>query len=526
MIKVTFWGVYESDYPRNRIFIEGLKQNKDVQVNTLHSPVFEKTKDKSGAYLSFFSLLILGIKLKLAYFRLIFQYFKIRKNTDIWVCGYIGQMDVIVLSTMKKLFRDRRPLLFNPLVSMHDTLIGDRQKFDEKSFAARMLHKIDKRAFSRADHIIIDTMAHKDFLCKTFDIPFEKVSVIWVGAESSFFRPGVKMPRITQKPFIVQFVGKFIPLHGIDIILDSAKWFKEEDVIFEVIGSGQLEDWFKTAVEERNLTNIRHIPWVPYEELPEKMRKSHLSLGIFSTNEKALRVIPNKVFQALALGRITITAQSKGIDELTSCGIPVIAVKPGSGEDLARMIQMVKNGYRDMEGFARQAKKLSKENFSPDIICGQFKEICRKLIAGEEVLPQVEVKEDFASGDESEQKQESQQDDHTNEDTLERDITTDEETPSQGSESTFVIDDSGISPTIEKSIPIAENPIPDVEEKEIKVKPKTSQKSSKKKTPAKKTKATKNTQKPVKPVTEKKTTAAKKPAKKKTKPKRKSSKQK
>ena len=242
MMKITYWGVFDSAHPRNRIFLEGLYDRSDTELTVLHRPVLEKSNLSTGKVIGFFGLLLLLLKLKFAYFGLIRDYFKYKADTDIWVCGYIGQLDVIVLSLLKRFTKDTKPILFNPLMSIHDTLITDKEEYPEKSFTARLIKKIDTAAFSRASHIIMDTESHRNYIIEKFNLPEEKVSTIWVGSEASFFRPPVKLPKTAGRPFIAQFVGKFIPLHGIDVILEAAKWFKKEDVIFEILGSGKLDE--------------------------------------------------------------------------------------------------------------------------------------------------------------------------------------------------------------------------------------------------------------------------------------------
>ncbi len=91
------------------------------------------------------------------------------------------------------------------------------------------------------------------------------------------------------------FVGKLIPLHGLDTILAAAALAPE--IPFRVVGSGQLE-----ALLDHRPPNVEWIPWVEYEDLPGEIQSAGCALGIFGTGAKAGRVIPNKAFQTIACG--------------------------------------------------------------------------------------------------------------------------------------------------------------------------------------------------------------------------------
>jgi glycosyltransferase involved in cell wall biosynthesis len=379
-MRITFWGVYESDYPRNRIFIDGLKKREDCAVNLAHVPLFEKSRDKSGKFLSLISLIRLFFRFIAAYARLTGKFFRFRGKTDLWVCGYIGQPDVIYLFLLKLVFFNRKPLLFNPLVSLFDTVVLDRKQFPEKSPVSFLIRLADKLSFRFADRLIFDTEVHRDFISRVFSIPRDKISVIPVGAEELFFKEEPVYPDVFEASFRVQFVGKFIPLHGIDIILRAAEKLKKENVTFDIIGSGQLEEWFEEEVKRLKLFNVRHTRWIDYEELPQIMEKAHISLGIFNPGSKALRVVPNKVYQALAMGRVIVTAASPATDELKKLGISLNTVPPGDGLALAEMILRIKANYGDYRNAAEESREIALKYFTPEKLGEAFINTARSVV--------------------------------------------------------------------------------------------------------------------------------------------------
>ena len=127
-------------------------------------------------------------------------------------------------------------------------------------------------------------------------------------------------------------MGKLIPLHGLETILEAAR--RAPDLSFRIVGSGQRED----LLRERP-ANVEWRAWVEYERLPEELNRAGCALGIFGTTPKARRVIPNKVFQALACGTPVITADTPAARELLRDGESALLVPPGDPDALVGAIR-------------------------------------------------------------------------------------------------------------------------------------------------------------------------------------------
>jgi glycosyltransferase involved in cell wall biosynthesis len=239
---------------------------------------------------------------------------------DAVLVGYPGHLDLPAAK------RAHAPVVFNPLVSLADTLVSDRGRFRSGSLPARILTSIDRRAFRSADLVVADTHAHAQFFAELAGI--ERVEVCFVGAEERVFQPGWTPPR----NFEALFVGKLIPLQGVETILAAAEL--DPDIPFRIVGSGQLEDLLAD-----HPVNVEHIPWVEYELLPGELHAAGCALGIFGTGEKAQRVIPNKAFQALACGTPLITADTPAARELLVQDESALLVPPGDPEALAEAIR-------------------------------------------------------------------------------------------------------------------------------------------------------------------------------------------
>src|ERR1041385_494072 len=313
-MRVLYFGTYERDYPRNAQVISCLRR-VGVEVVERQVGVWEGRRDSWRA-----GPMTLA-RLAAAELRLLRSP---RAEFDVLLVGYPGHLDLLAARRAA----GRRPVVFNPLVSLSDTFVADRGRFRPGSAAARALEAVDRRAFRAADLVVADTEAHAQHLARLAGLPAARMEVCFVGAEERLFQPGWA-PR---EPFTCLFVGKLIPLQGIETILAAAR--AAPDLPFRVVGSGQLEPLLADLP-----ANVDWVRWVEYEQLPGELHRAGCALGIFGTSDKAQRVIPNKAFQALACGTPLVTADTPAARELLVDRESALLVPPGDPKALAAALR-------------------------------------------------------------------------------------------------------------------------------------------------------------------------------------------
>jgi len=306
-MRVLAFGTYERRYPRNAQVISALR-GAGVEVIERHASVWDGREHKFGAGAGSVARLALA-EVRLAARRSAGPF-------DVVLVGYPGHVDLAAARWAAR----GRPVVFNPLVSLWDTLVEDRGRFRRESLAARALHALDRAAFRAADLVVADTEQHARLFR---ELGARRTEVCFVGAEDRLFKPGWR----GGERFL--FVGKLIPLHGLETILAAARLVPE--LRFNLVGSGQQQ----RLLQRDRPPNVDWTAWLPYEQLPAVLRGSRAALGIFGTSAKAARVIPNKAFQALATGTPLVTADTPAARELLVDGESALLVAPGDPEALA-----------------------------------------------------------------------------------------------------------------------------------------------------------------------------------------------
>jgi glycosyltransferase involved in cell wall biosynthesis len=355
-VRVLYFGTYERDYPRNAQVISCLRR-AGVEVAERHVPVWEDKEHKFGIGLGS------AVRLARAELRLL------RRPAvpfDAMIVGYPGHFDI----PRARRIAGGRPLVFNPLLSLYDSLVLDRGRWSEQSLPARALRAIDRRSLRLADVVVADTDAHADYFAELAGIDRSSIEVCFLGAEEPLFGPGWKPP----ESFHCLFYGKMIPLHGLDTILSAARLVPE--IPFRIAGTGQLEGLLETGLP----ANVEWERWLEHDRIPDELRGAGCALGIFGTTEKAARVIPNKAYEALACGTPLVTADTPASRELLVDGESALLVPPGDPSSLASAIRRLAADPELARKLSAGGLRVYGERASEDALGPRWRSLLERLV--------------------------------------------------------------------------------------------------------------------------------------------------
>lgn len=233
----------------------------------------------------------------------------------------------------------RKPLFFDAFISLSDSIVDDRRLVSWRHPYAWFLFLVDAMSCRLADRIYLDTEAHRQFFLRRFGLRPERVAVIPLQARPDLFAPRAA-PLPPHPVFNVFFYGTYIPLQGVAHILRAASIVgnAEPNVHFTLVGGGQQAEEMRRLAEELKLRNVTFVPFAPLAELPRMLRNADLALGIFGTTDKAARVVPHKVIDAVACGVPVLTRDSPAIRERYADHPGVLLCPPGDPAAIARVI--------------------------------------------------------------------------------------------------------------------------------------------------------------------------------------------
>jgi len=198
-----------------------------------------------------------------------------------------------------------------------------------------------------ADLIVLDVDTHARYFARLFMLPMRKLTHILVGADTDIFH--LQERTRNSEKFEVEFHGKYIPLHGAEVIIRAAKLLENENVHFTMIGDGQDATKTKKLAKDLGLNNVNFLPFMPEKEITPYIANADVCTAILGNVPRATRSIPNKMYQAAAMARVSINVDSSSLREVFTPGVDAVVAKRGDPEDLARAIRELKESGRAHE---------------------------------------------------------------------------------------------------------------------------------------------------------------------------------
>jgi glycosyltransferase involved in cell wall biosynthesis len=220
------------------------------------------------------------------------------------------------------------PVVLDLFLSVFDTVVGDRGLLPAGGWPARALRWLDRRACRGADRVLLDTPEHAAFVAELTGLASERFGHVPVSDPDAPAAPA-RLPEL-RGLLEVLFVGSGVPLHGLPVLLDAVG--RSRGVRLTLVGGSPAERAAAAALPQDRL---RLLPaWVDPRSLHALLADCHVAAGIFSTQDKARRVVPFKVVHGLAAGRPVVTAGTPAVQRVLLSGRDVLTVRPGDVVDL------------------------------------------------------------------------------------------------------------------------------------------------------------------------------------------------
>ncbi len=372
-LRIVWFGSYSTGpgYPRSETLISGLRA-LGHDVVEIHAPLFEGAADRVGAGRGA-GVARAAWRQTRAAMRLAGKWFAVGDH-HVAVAGAGGVVDGPLLRFLQNL--ERRPLVVDAFIPLYDTVVRDRGLAEAGSLRARALLGVERFGGRVADLVLADTAANAELLAGDLGIARDKIAPVPISQPD----PGAPLPLPPPSPLRVLLVATYIPLHGVDVVVEAARRLAGRGVELTIVGTGQTFDTIAPRA-----TGVAGLTLIPRFEAPEavaeRLRASHVGLGIFGATEKAARVVPLKAALTLAHGRVLVTRESAAASEAFAVGDAVL-VPPSDPGALADALAALRDNPERVAQLAVAGRSLYERRFSPRAVAESFLAAldCRELL--------------------------------------------------------------------------------------------------------------------------------------------------
>lgn len=278
----------------------------------------------------------------------------------------------------------RKKIIVDFYISIYDTLIDARRISSEKSFSAKLHLNKDRFLLKLADKIIFLNKSESIYYQNRikYELNGNKIFIIplVIDYKKEIFSKLTNTNTSTNSEFNICWWGTYIPLHGLENIIESFAFLTNKEIKLYIFGNSDekskpyLNLINKLGLENNIIINNEY-SFANGKLAPFLIEKCDLALGNFGQSEKAKTVLVNKLVDSLALGLPCLTIATKATEELLKEGDGII-YSSSTPLEISKKIQelSIKRSYLKTVG--KNGFEVYLKKFSPDV----FKMELNKII--------------------------------------------------------------------------------------------------------------------------------------------------
>lgn len=268
--------------------------------------------------------------------------------------------------------------LKTPKVLEVNSLYIEENIYKGKAKNVALRHR--KELFGQAKAIITQTETLKKMIEKLTNKP---IYVIPNGVDTQKFRPDVYCEDLKKNldlddKIVVTFVGSFKSWHGVDQIPIISKRLKSKNIIFLLIGSGEL---FK-QIERKKTDNMLLLGSKPHDEIPRYLALSDILIAPFNYEyfrDYGFWWNPVKIFEYMASGKPIVSYDFEEVRKIVrDAGL---LAKPGDLDDFIKKLVYLIEDEKLRKNMGKKAREIAEKEYDWKIRAKQTVKVYREVLS-------------------------------------------------------------------------------------------------------------------------------------------------
>lgn len=278
----------------------------------------------------------------------------------------------------------KKKIFLDYYISFYDTYVNDRQTINKQSFSSKVFLIKDRFLMTLPNRVIFLNNAEKDYYQEVIDIKLPETKIficpLVIDPKIDFYvnKQKVWERKKREDEFIVCWWGTYIPLHGLNKIIESFTFLSHLPVKLYIFGNNEeASSAYQTQIVNLNLSKIITIK----NDLTFNNGKLQLflenncdlALGNFGDSQKAKTVLVNKIVDCFAMGLPCLTMKTQASLELLPNN--TIFYSEPTPKDIAEKIEYIMNNRDESKVIGSNGYLLYKNLFSPDVFAKKIRNL-------------------------------------------------------------------------------------------------------------------------------------------------------
>jgi len=253
--------------------------------------------------------------------------------------------------------------LHDPMPELMQTIFN----LPEESLSVRVLKRLEKWSLGFADLVLTVNLACKK-IYSSRSCPPQKIDVVMNSPDDDIFqfRPlqlmaSNKNGSDPDKPFVILYHGSLVRRNGFDLAVDALETVRKRIPAVKLKVCGERTPFFEEVMEsarQRALQDtIHYLGARSVNQIVEAIQ--NCDLGIIPNHRNIFTELntPTRIFEYLALGKLVIAPQAKGIQDYFG-DEDLVFFKLGDADDLARKIEFAYSHPHVVEQIVKRGQEV------------------------------------------------------------------------------------------------------------------------------------------------------------------------
>ena len=277
---------------------------------------------------------------------------------------YVHNMpDILVISGIIPRLFGAKVILdqHDPMPELMRTIFNKQ----ENSFPVRVLKRLEKWSFGRADLVItVNEACKRIFSMRSCDV--EKIGVVMNSPDELMFpyRAATSYPvRAKTSPFVMMYHGSLVERNGLELAVDALRRIHEDIPNAELRVYGRSTPYLEHVMNRvQQLGMDKRVHFLGPKKLEQLANEIQLcDVGVVPNQKNTFTDIntPTRIFEYLALGKPVIAPATLGVQDYFNPE-SLVFFEAGDSDDLARKMAFVADHPEDAIGIAELGQQVYK----------------------------------------------------------------------------------------------------------------------------------------------------------------------